>query len=431
MRGAAHRGASRARSKDIKDRQELRRVKEFLARIVPMGRAEASNVEGYQEPPQQKDRLKRFREESRNRMFDLGKLAVAARAAGETEEVQRYEVKVSIIKAALGHSLPTAQQLAEMRAKKAKCQERVQSTRHRMNKLQEEEAEQLDELDKIKDLISDLEDQINEEDDDQMGGAAPGGPPGGGPGPAAQHGGVRAPRPQPGQPHAPQQGAPYVDFGSQMGMEDIKTCLGGMMQKLAQQDEMMRALITGAQQHHQQQHQMPAPPPPPLWAPGTAAPPQPMQAAPMFGAAAAATAATSPFAPSAAQVAAAQAAAVSSAQVMAAQMAAAMAAAVPGSSPGSPIPTEQPSPKTPVGGAPTPVASPMKVEIPEKEEETPPLSRMEPISPTQPFRTGLTQEDPLLQPPEFAEKLESTTGDSPPRKEARRAEDCATASRGK
>ena len=75
------------------------------------------------------------------------------------------------------------------------------------------------------------------------------------------------------------------------------------------------------------------------------------------------------------------------------------------------------------------------LKIEKLEEEVPPLAMGEPISPTQPFRTGLTQEDPFLPgPPQtVTEKQEppAEMEDSPPRKEPHRAEDCVAATRGK
>ena len=93
----------------------------------------------------------------------MARLALSAKSAGEHPEVSRLEVKISVVKAAIGMTFPAAEQLSELRGKKERCIEKIRNTRARMQQLYEQEREQVDELEQIKDLIIELEEQLHED----------------------------------------------------------------------------------------------------------------------------------------------------------------------------------------------------------------------------------------------------------------------------
>ena len=92
--------------------------------------------EGFQEPPTDRQELKRYKESLRNRMYELGRLAVSFRMAGE-EPVERLEVKIAVVKASLGLTLPTAAQLADMRGKYERAKDKLKATKAWINQLAE------------------------------------------------------------------------------------------------------------------------------------------------------------------------------------------------------------------------------------------------------------------------------------------------------
>ena len=77
----------------------------------------------------------------------------------------RLEAKIAVVKASLGPALPAAAQLAEMRGKCEKAKEKLKATKARMSQLADQEREIYDEMDRLKDLITELEDHMYEDEE--------------------------------------------------------------------------------------------------------------------------------------------------------------------------------------------------------------------------------------------------------------------------
>ena len=129
-----------------------------------MTRNDAAGYEDYAEAPSDRAAQKAFRDQGQRRMMELAGMAIAAHRANEEQDAQRCELKISIIKAAFGQTLPTAQHISELRVRKDKATERFRNTRARMTMLAEQENAVLDELERLKELIQELEEQYQDDD---------------------------------------------------------------------------------------------------------------------------------------------------------------------------------------------------------------------------------------------------------------------------
>ena len=99
-----HRGPSQPRAPRTTPQPQDKACKALVSRICPTTRAEVSGYAEYVEAPQDKNAQRTFRQQGQQRMLELAAMALAAKRAEETEQAQRCEAKISIVKAALGQT---------------------------------------------------------------------------------------------------------------------------------------------------------------------------------------------------------------------------------------------------------------------------------------------------------------------------------------
>ena len=201
---------SRARRRN--NQQPDRAVNTYIARIVPMTRTEAAPQDCCAEPASTDVLVqKRFQDETRAKMVEIAKMAIAARRANEADDVERTDMNLRVHTCMMGSAMPTTTQIADMKMKQEKAAERLRNTRARVELCQEQADEIEDEMERLREYILELEELRREEDSEEARDADMGGHGGGRGLPGQQRLPSHGPRPR----AAPPGGTPAAGPGAQ------------------------------------------------------------------------------------------------------------------------------------------------------------------------------------------------------------------------
>ncbi|CAK0910426.1 unnamed protein product, partial [Prorocentrum cordatum] len=141
-------------------------VNKMIATVRPMSLQEAEVNLTWDPPPLDESKVAAYRAKARSKMETLALSAIAAKAADMDDAKARYEI--AMWKAALIALKPIAQQIADMRNRKMRLDDKIRNIKFDQMKMAEEEAAVAAEIDELKAQIDQLVQEEAEQVDDAM-----------------------------------------------------------------------------------------------------------------------------------------------------------------------------------------------------------------------------------------------------------------------